>query len=33
MRMRKETDLVLRLLDDTRVPLDNDTAERSLRIG
>jgi transposase len=31
-RMRDGTDQVLRLLDDTRVPLDNNIAERSLRM-
>ena len=31
-RMRRDTDQVLRLLDDTRVPFDNNTAERALRM-
>ena len=31
-RMRNDADQVLRLLDDTRVPFDNNTAERSLRM-
>jgi len=31
-RMRTDTDQVLRLLDDTRVPLDNNVAERALRM-
>jgi len=31
-RMREDEDQVLRLLDDTRVPLDNNIAERSLRM-
>jgi len=30
--MRTDTDQVLRLLDDTRVPLDNNVAERALRM-
>jgi len=31
-RMRTDADQVLRLLDDTRVPLDNNVAERALRM-
>jgi transposase len=31
-RMRADADQVLRLLDDTRVPLDNNAAERALRM-
>lgn len=31
-RMRGQADQVLRLLDDTRVPFDNNTAERALRM-
>ena len=31
-RMRDDADQVLRLLDDTRVPFDNNTAERALRM-
>ncbi len=31
-RMRNDAYQLLRLLDDTRVPFDNDTAERSLRM-
>jgi transposase len=31
-RMRRDADQVLRLLDDTRVPFDNNTAERALRM-
>jgi len=31
-RMRSDADQVLRLLDDTRVPLDNNMAERALRM-
>jgi transposase len=31
-RMRNDADQILRLLDDTRVPLDNNAAERSLRM-
>jgi len=30
--MRDDADQVLRLLDDTRVPFDNNTAERALRM-
>jgi len=31
-RMRRDADQVLRLLDDTRVPFDNNQAERDLRM-